>query len=123
MALNKRSYCKRLNAVRLELGAVALMLRMIQRSRNDDSCCGAVLLEPVANATISVSLQSLSWAHTMLADSSACGYMGRRSPGKVNYYMMDGKKAVADVVDIVVDMERMVLERKLSVGTVEVVGS
>lgn len=120
--LNKRSCCKRLNAVHLEVGAVVWTLRTTQHLRTYDSCC-AVLWEPVADATISVSLQSLSWARTMPGDSSVCGYKGQRSPVTANYYMLDGKKVLAAVVDIVVDMERLVLERKLSVGIDEGTGS
>lgn len=88
----------------------------------DDSYC-AVLLEPVANAIISVFLQSLSWARMMPADSSAYGYKGQRSPMMGKHYMRDGKKDVAAGVDIVVDMKRLVLERKLSVGIGEVADS
>lgn len=59
----------------------------------------------------------------MPTDSSVCGYKGQRSPEKVNYYMLDGRKAAEAVVGIVVDMERLVPERMLSVGIGEVAGN
>lgn len=59
----------------------------------------------------------------MPADWNAFGYNGRRSPAKESHCMLDGRKAVVGVVDIVVDIELPVLEPKICVGIGAVAGS